>query len=539
MSVVSFLAEREVAILLTVVLLCAIHELRKIVCPPSNFPKNIPTIPFYVAFVGMVLDWGQERIYNVFYRKKLENSGAVKVYFGSRWNILVTRPEYLAQIFKQNDVFEKSGNHEKIPYSVLAEYTGDNVISAGNRNWRKYREIVTHSILFPDLEPLAANVRTFVSHLKLALEIGGAIPVAGAIQKLTLANIGDCVIGVDLHSTNDENLIHLQIQKVKAQIFRPLFMTLPFLDKFPIASRMRARETVRSFKQNYCRQIEREITPHNFARLGPQLAHSFHTHQITRQQFEDNAVIALVAGHENPQLLITSVLYVLAKHRSVQLELRRQLASLHQNKDQCELLTAVIFETLRMYPPLGQIINRRTTCTTVLGSSIVIPPGTYVGYNNFGTQRDVSYWGDDADQFVPLRWGTTFAKINHRYARAKSHCTLPAFHGRNRACLGEKYALAQVRKVVVGVVEAFDFKLDPSWRERLTAAGPICPVNLRLVMRALGETEAPKNEAPTGKNNQPDVAGTPEDSDTPENSDVPKKPKSPENPAGPENSEIS
>lgn len=469
-------------IALTFVILIVLHEIRKIVWPPSNFPKTLPTIPFYVCFITLFTDWDQEKIYNVYYRQKLEKHGAVKVYFASRWNILVTRPEYLVQIFKNNEVFEKSGNHEKIPYSVLAEYTGDNVISAGNRNWKKYRDVITQSILIPNLQPLEENVRDFITQLKLAPKNSA---IASYIQKLTLANIGDCIIGVDLHSNNDENSIHDQIQRVKQQIFKPIYMNFPFLDKLPIPSRVRARNTVRVFKEQYCAKIEREITPENLTRLGPVLSEAFHAAEITEKQFQDNAVIALVAGHENPQLLITSLLYVLAKYEHVQQRLREELSKLQlEEKDQCVLLNQIVYETLRMYPPLGHIINRRTNCKVILGENIVIPKGVYVGYNNFGTQRDPKYW-KKADLFRPERWGETSAEMLRLYSSAKSKCILPAFHGRNRACLGEKFALAQVRKVVIGVVESFEFALDPKWTEKLTPAGPICPANLKLVTKEI------------------------------------------------------
>lgn len=468
----------------TFAFLYILYKVRKVVWPPSDFPANIPTIPFYVTFVGPVLGWDQEKVYNHFYREKLETHGAVKVYFASTWNVLVTKPEYLAQILRSNDIFEKSGNQEKIPHSVLSEYTGDNVISAGNRNWKLYRKIITDSILFPDLAPLQQNIQSFIDQLRIAKR---PLNVAQSVQQLTLANIGDCVLGVDLHTSNQGGrAIYERIREVKSQIFRPLFMSFPYLDLLPIPSRVRARNAVRSFKKQYCDKIVHEITPENINRLGPKLASSFNKGEITEKQFQDNAIIALVAGHENPQLLLTSLMYVLAKYRHIQISLREELATL-EDHELSPLLTAVIYETLRMYPPLGQIINRKTTCKVVLGDNIIIPKGTYVGYNNYGTQRDPKYWGPNSDLFIPSRWGSTFKKIQETYSLSKSRCTLPAFHGRKRACLGEKFALMQMRKTIAAVVEQFDLSLAPEWVERMTLAGPICPLNLTLNAVPLGQ----------------------------------------------------
>lgn len=470
----------------TIALLWLIHKARLIVWPPANFPANIPTVPFYVTFIGAVTNWDQEKIYNVYYREKLEKHGAVKVYFASRWNVLVTRPEYLVQMLRCNDIFEKSGNQKKIPDSVLANYTGDNVISAGNENWKLYRKIVTSSILFPDLTSLDGNIENFVSELKASAS-RNSVAVTSSVQKFTLANIGDCVLGVDLHFSSPSGLqIYQELQLVKAQIFRPLFMNFPFLDSLPLKSRVAAHQSVKSFKKHYCQKIINEITPENLPRLGPVLATSYEHHEISEKQFQDNAIIVLVAGHENPQLLITSLLYVIAKHPGIQKRLRCELTHFDGDKEQSLFLNAVIYETIRLYPPIGQIINRKTTQRVVLGDNIVIPEGTYVGYNNFGTQRDPNYW-ESPDHFSPTRWGNSYGEIQERYSTAKSRCTLPAFHGRTRACLGEKFALKQVRKLLAALIEEFEFRLDPEWNDRLTSAGPICPLNLKLRVRQLTE----------------------------------------------------
>lgn len=482
--------ENRFVITLTAVMLWVIQELCAIVWPPLDFPQNIPTIPFYVNLIGLFKDLDQEQIYNRYYRAKLEKYGAVKVYFGSRWNVLVSRPEYLSQILRFNDIFEKSGNQEKIPHSVLAEYTGDNVISAGNSNWKLYRKVVTESILFPNLEPLHHNTKDFALSLAKQLQTSELINIGLSLQKLTMANIGDCILGVDLHcSSSGGAQIFRQLQRVKAQIFRPLYMSFPALDSFPIRSRLEARKAVQNFKKRYCQKIVDEVTPENSNRLGPKLASSFEMGEITEKQFQDNAIIVLVAGHENPQLLFTSLLYVLAKHPDQQKLLREQLKST-SSKEELPLLHSIIYETLRMYPPIGQIINRKTNCKVQLGADIVIPKDTYVGYNNFATQRDPNYWGQDCDSFNPNRWGSTLKEINETYNLAKSRCTLPAFHGRSRACLGEKFALAQTKRFLVAVAENFHIELDPNWNERLTPAGPISPRNLSLVIREVCQTSS-------------------------------------------------
>lgn len=464
-----------------------VWRLSKIVFPPLDYPRNIPTVPFYVSFISPILGWDQRKIYDYFYREKLEKYGAAKIFFGSRWNILITKPEYLVEVLKQNDVFEKSGNQKKIPYSILADYTGDNIISTGNAYWKIYRKVVTRSIQFPDLKPLKKNSSKLIAEL-LSVANRGNVSVSNFLQRFTLSNIGNCVIGVDFqHSAQNEGFdIYTNLKEVKREIFRPMFLNFPMLDVFPIPSRIRARKLVHLFRNQFCNKILSEISLENSTMLGPMLAFAWNNGEITEKQFQDNAMIAMIAGHENPQLLLTSLIYVVAKYRPVQNRLRFELKSVtSEERDTLPYLKSIIFETLRLFPPLGLIVNRITTRNVVLGNGILIPKGVYVGYNNFGTQRDPNYWGHDADVFRPDRWGTTAKEIEEKYSLAKSNCTLPAFHGRGRACLGEKFALAEVRRGLIDIVENFEVSLDPTWKDRITLAGPISPFNLSVMLKKI------------------------------------------------------
>ncbi|OBA23135.1 cytochrome P450 [Metschnikowia bicuspidata var. bicuspidata NRRL YB-4993] len=478
--------------LLVPLLLLLAYFVRLLVLPPSNFPKNIPTIPFYVVFVPVLTDWDQEKVYQHYFRAKMEKYGAVKMYFGSRWNILVSRPEYIAQVMRNNDVFEKSGNNEKIPHAVVLEYLGDNIISAGNERWRKYRKVMTNSILFPDTLSMDGHLARLMSALDQKAQEKTAMVVPGFLQRFFLACIGDCIMGCNLDTEVAGQTILARVRLLKRQIFRPMFMTFPVLDILPIPARTRARVTVQEFKALLRRKILQERSPETALRLGPQLARAVETGDLTQKQFEDNAMISLVAGHENPEMLLASTLYMLAKHPHVQRELRAQLQLLGPDeRPDLPLLNAVIFETLRMYPPIGQLVNRITRQPVRLGKDIVIPRGVYVGIHSLITQRDRGHW-PDADDFLPGRWGRTEKEVMQSYTLRKSRCEITAFHGRNRACLGEKFALMEVRKCVVAILGRFRFSLDPAWRERVTPAGPIWPEGLSLLISRLadGDEEA-------------------------------------------------
>lgn len=508
--------------------------LLKIIVPPWNFPNNIPTIPFYVTFLTTFFDLDQEDIFRLYLAEPLEKYGAVKIYFGSRWNILVSRPTYLSQMFKDEDTFAKSGNQKKIPYSVMAEYTGDNVISAHGKIWKLYRNSVTNGLQFFDHKPMVENARLFCSLLKEQLnkECGqslnynklsdkskkepcsnkaislpecddtnisilsqsASLEMADYIQRLTLANISQVALGFDFGTlTEDKAPLHQQLKYVKKQVFKPLFLNFPFLDKLPLPSRQSAREEVSKFRKNLVDQV-RENLMNNYlyeqtSFASSELIRNYNREKLNEKQLTDNIVIIMVAGHENPQLLLTTLLYMLAKHHNTwQVRLRKELRSCSMTEiHELPLFNAFFFECIRMYPPLGQIINRCTSKTCVLGRDIVIPKGSYVGYNVYATGRSRTVWGNDSNEFRPERWGLSYNEVMDTWRHSKNSCAMSAFHGGRRACLGEKLALTELRITVAEMLTQFQWRLAPDWKDKMTPAGPLCPLNLKLKIEPLNQ----------------------------------------------------
>ncbi|KAI5962375.1 DIT2 [Candida pseudojiufengensis] len=428
-----------------------VFKILEVVLPPWNFPRNIPTIPFYVLFLGAITKKDQIEIYNQHLKTKLEKYGAVKIYFASRWNILVSKPEMLIEIFKHEEIYVKSGNHLKIPGSVLATYTGDNIISSTGQNWLKYRNVLQNSIQFPYLDPLDSNTEKYIEMLPHE-------SLSSVLQKYSLQNIGNCIFGIDFEISK----MHKQINYIKKQIFNPFFMNFPNIERF-IPSRIKAKKEVENFR-NWFGSIIKE---NNQIGAAFKLTQAWSDGVLTEKQFLDNSIITMVAGHENPLLLMQSVLYVLAKDPKLQQKCR----------DSPIFLDFVIYETLRMYPPLNQIINRCTSKTTTL-QNIKIPKDTYVGYINIATGRDPNIWVNP-DLFLPERW----SKID--YTKAKRDAILPAFHGRKRACLGEKYALTQCKTLILAILGKYNFELKEP--VKFTSSGPISPVGMKLNFRKLQE----------------------------------------------------
>ncbi|BCS29504.1 cytochrome P450 monooxygenase xanG [Aspergillus puulaauensis] len=462
--------------------------------PPRDFPKDIPTIPFYYTLLPLIQNNDQVDLYRKYLEQPLTEYGAVKLFFGGRWNILVRKPEYIAEVFKHEDIYAKSGNQKKIPHGVLAEYTGDNIISAHGENWRLYTSIIKPG-LQQDYDPaqIWKNSRLLVDLFLEQQASGGSVVVNALLQRYTLANLSEVLLGSSFETLQKPNApLHAFQLRIKPKIFDPIFLNFPFLDHLNLSTRQEARKLVAEFTDELCNTVQKGHTDcHSHEKavpknLGCRLLRAHETGMLTERQLRHNMISTFLAGHENPQLLLISALFLLADHRGIQERLRAEVTSLDssdptpQTLASLPLLNAVIYEVLRLYPPISQLINRQTKSHTLLGGKIPVPAGTYLGYNAYSTNRDIEFWGATADEFRPGRWGSNMDEINALFRRANAKGAFISFHGGRRACLGQKFAMLEARVALVALLTRVRWELDPEWPRMMTPAGPLYARNLRL-----------------------------------------------------------
>lgn len=188
-------------IILPLLLLCVVASAIYFFAQPPKLPLGIPSIPFYVTFIPLFKDVDQEQIYQTYMKRPLQDHGMVKIFFGGRWNLLVQRPEFVAEIFKLEDIFQKSGNQKKIPYSVLAEYTGDNIISGHGENWRLYQSVIKPGLQRSfEVETIRENgekLYGLIVDRQESCGTGRGISVLDLFQRYALANLSQVVLGCD------------------------------------------------------------------------------------------------------------------------------------------------------------------------------------------------------------------------------------------------------------------------------------------------------------------------------------------------------
>ncbi|KAG0375765.1 hypothetical protein BGX24_008688 [Mortierella sp. AD032] len=167
----------------------------------------------------------------------------------------------------------------------------------------------------------------------------------------------------------------------------------------------------------------------------------------------------LLAGRDTTTNLLTFMCYNLGKNPEVMDRVRQEIFSVvgrdrkpdHEDIKKLKYLKQVINETLRLYPAVPFNIK---TCLEddVLPNGYFIPKGSVVVHSSYVTHRMKEYWGEDAEEFDPDRWGPERVKI------VRPFMFFP-FHAGPRICLGQNFAYNQAMNTMVRMLQKYTWKV--------------------------------------------------------------------------------
>ncbi|KAJ5851425.1 Cytochrome P450 [Penicillium soppii] len=391
---------------------------------PRTFPP-LPKIPIYVSILGLWSSMGQDEIYDRWFRMPLETHGAVIVWFGGRWSILVSRPDLLTDLFRNENLYAKAGSQIKIPHAVIATLVGDNIINS-HENWKLFTSIMKPGLqkkVF-DTTSLLRQSRKLVDVLisSQSISVGESILVNDDVQKWAVDVMGENFLDLDFESLGHPNN-HVRLESlqsiIKATLFKPMYFSFPDLDRFTwlLPSRKRAYEIMHEFDNRLFAKTMQMINQRANSNekseemVSHMLAEAFLSKQITEKQFRDNLKITFLTAHENAQQLVNSMFWQLGTRLDIQSRLRAEIIAtslVHPDPSQdiintLPYLTSVVLELLRLFPPVSQLINRVATEPALLGGTLLIPKGTFVGWNAWAVHSNTAVWGADAREFRPER----------------------------------------------------------------------------------------------------------------------------------------
>jgi cytochrome P450 len=151
-------------------------------------------------------------------------------------------------------------------------------------------------------------------------------------------------------------------------------------------------------------------------------------------------------------------MFLLARSPPIQRAVREEVVAVlggrapePEDLPRLDLLTRVIQESLRLYPP-GWILTRQSLEDDELGGYHV-PARSLVFASEYALHRDPRFWEDpegfDPDHFLPER------------AKARPHYAYLPFGGGPHQCIGASFAMTEMQVVLAMVLRAYHLELVP------------------------------------------------------------------------------
>lgn len=206
---------------------------------------------------------------------------------------------------------------------------------------------------------------------------------------------------------------------------------------------------------------------------------------LTDEEIQAEANTFMFAGHDTTASAICWTLYNLARHDHYQEKCRQEVMDLMLGRDRhviewedlsnLPFTTMCIRESLRLHAPV-QAVTRTYTQDMALPGHRTVPKGAICLVSIYGTHHNPAVW-TNPHEFNPLRFGPEYT------AERASHAFIP-FSSGPRNCIGQKFALAELRVVVA--LTLLRFGLTPGANPELgTRSGGVRRLP-QLVLRAEG-----------------------------------------------------
>jgi cytochrome P450 len=298
-------------------------------------------------------------------------------------------------------------------------------------------------------------------HLRDWSERGGALNVYDSMRELAF----DCAVALLFGGSAaiDRELLSCNFERLGLGMFAPLPLQLPFTS---FGKAMRARKRLFDYLIELVaqrRKLERQ--PDDL--LGSLIeARNEDGTPLSLESIVDEAQLQLWAGHDTTVNAMSNLMLNLALHPEIFARARAEL-------DAATPLDEIQADELEKLPYLNQIINEGMRLVppvagsyrAVLRDSVYrghrIPRGWTVALSIVGTSRDT--WWREPDRFDPDRWGPERAEH-----KRDPFAAIP-FGGGPRTCIGQHFAMAEMRMIMAMLIRHHDWRLLPDQDLRIQA----------------------------------------------------------------------
>lgn len=441
-----------------------------------EFAEKIPG-PTWYPIIGSSRVFAQKRSNIEIVLELYEKYGSIfRIWIGNKVIFVLSDPDDI-------EVFLSSTKHidKSFSYRLLDTWLGDtNLLTSNGDIWRLHRKLLTPSFHFKIVEQavpmMLRNAKILCDKLEFEID-RSEFNAEKYIEKSTLDIIGEIAMGIKLDTQSSVNDDYLDSIKVLSTSLLARFLS-PWLQSETIFKLSKPgrdyfenlkvikdqgqkviQQRKKLLQENHKVLDEEEIDDHGRKKLKPFLDFILTQGNFNDNEIENEVQAFMFAGHDTTKSAISFCLYSLANHPEVQdkavKEIRETLLHAEGEPTYNDFLSLkyvenVIKESMRLYSPVP-FISRKVEHDVQLPSGYVLPAGSYADISIFLTHRNDKYF-HEPNKFIPERF-------EERDGKRSPYAYIP-FSAGPRNCIGQKFAMLEMRIIVAMLLLKYEFLLD-------------------------------------------------------------------------------
>ncbi|KAL1384643.1 hypothetical protein pipiens_012997 [Culex pipiens pipiens] len=375
-----------------------------------------------------------------------------------------------------------------IYYNERDDPLSAHLVTIEGTKWRNLRTKLTPTfssgkmkMMFPTIMGVAEQ---FKELLLGEVGSGGEVEMKEILARFTTDVIGTCAFGLECNSLHDSEAA---FRRMGRKVMEPppgrLFVVILAQQFRKIARALRVKTIdtdVSQFFMNAVRETveyreKNHVERNDFMNLLIKMKNgqpvedgtTVDTEGLTLEEIAAQAFVFFLAGFETSSTAMTYCLYELARNPELQQKARddvlktiKKHGSLtYEAAHDMHYIEMCINESLRKYPPIGQLTRTVSKDYKVPGTEHTLEKGTTVAIPVYGIHHDPEFYADperyDPDRFLP-----------EELAKRNPYSFLPFGEG-PRNCIGLRFGMMQARIGLATLLKDFRIRMSSKTQEPL------------------------------------------------------------------------
>ncbi|CAN6920581.1 unnamed protein product [Brassica oleracea] len=387
-------------------------------------------------------------------------------WFGPIPTITIMDPEQIKEVFNKVYDFPKPHTFPLVRFIAtgLASYDGD--------KWAKHRRIINPAFHLEKIKNMVPAFHQSCSEVvgkwdKLVLDKGLSceVDVWPWLVSMTADVISRTAFGSSYKEGQRIFELQAELSELIIQDFRKAF--IPGYSYLPTKDNRRMKAAAREILVILRgivnkRLLAREATDDLLGILLESNLGQDEGNGMSTEDVMEECKLFFFAGQETTSVLLVWTMVMLSQHQDWQARAREEVKQVFGDKkpdaeglNQLKVMTMILYEVLRLYPPVAQLI--RAVHKEMKVGDLTLPGGVQISLPILLVQRDTELWGQDAGEFKPERFKDGLSKAT------KNQVSYFPFSWGPRICIGQSFALLEAKMAMALILQRFSFELSPSY----------------------------------------------------------------------------